>query len=482
MKKTFTLEDVTRLMKSENYNQAEGMLHEMIKQRPGAWEPHFYLANLMMMTNRNGLCIPLLYRATQINSKVPEIWNNLGTSLRRENHVEPAREAYEQAEKLNAEDPDLYNNLGTLYINEGAPGGGEKYLRKAIELSPEHVQAHWNLGLILLEQKRWREGWEHYAYGKGSKDRMNRWMRWPQYKGEKGKTVLTYGEQGLGDEIMFASMLSDLQVDADRVICECHPRLKGLFERSFPEIDFYPTRKNAVLEWDDFFDSVIATGDLGSLYRNDDRDFPKEPYLGADSCEVARMGTKLESIGPPPYIGIGWKAGYKKTRKELRTIPLDMWKLIIESGATIISLQYTTDADIEVAAFNKESPVKIHHWPDIVRDDDYDSTAALVSALDLSILVNTSAVHLCGALGAPCWTLTPSRPAWRYSLEGDEMPWYRSVKQYRQEGEDWTPTLNRLTEDLKEWMKPFQKNTGSLTSNSMTNEMTMGQMVAVGAK
>ena len=82
---------------------------------------------------------------------------------------------------------------------------------------------------------------------------------------------------------------------------------------------------------------------------------------------------------------------------------------------------------------------------------DYDETAALVSSLDLVITACQSVLHLCGALGVPCWVLTPSKPDWRLGLERDHMAWYGDwVRLYRQkEGEDWGPVIERVAEDVR---------------------------------
>jgi ADP-heptose:LPS heptosyltransferase len=113
--------------------------------------------------------------------------------------------------------------------------------------------------------------------------------------------------------------------------------------------------------------------------------------------------------------------------------------------ANLISLQYDEGA----AEDCKGTPV--HHWPDYVAAKEYERTAALVSALDLVVTVNTSAVHLCGALGKECITLTPKRKAWRYySPDGSTMPWYRSVTIYEQKTDgDWADVLGDVNKELR---------------------------------
>ena len=112
---------------------------------------------------------------------------------------------------------------------------------------------------------------------------------------------------------------------------------------------------------------------------------------------------------------------------------------MIDHTGTFISLQYTNGATEKVERYKKDTGHVIHHWADVVETGsekeytgyNYDHTVALVAALDLVIVPNTTAVHLCGALGKECWTFTPDACAWRYQFDGDEMPMYESVRQFR---------------------------------------------------
>jgi hypothetical protein len=159
----------------------------------------------------------------------------------------------------------------------------------------------------------------------------------------------------------------------------------------------------------------------------------------------------MEAVGPGPYICIGWRGGSKKTRKEVRSLPLRDWQIVLNKPATFISVQYNVEADQEVQGFNKDRVNKLHHWPDIVREDNYDDILSMMMASDLVVHVNGTAVHGCGAIGKECWTLTPSKPAWRYQLEGEKMPWYGSVRQLRQT-DGWEELLNRLGRELDEYI------------------------------
>ena len=115
-------------------------------------------------------------------------------------------------------------------------------------------------------------------------------------------------------------------------------------------------------------------------------------------------------------------------------------------GVTFVSLQYG-DCRAEIDEVRSLHNIVLHHWQDAI--DDYDETAALVSALDLVVSVQTAIVHLSGALGKPVWVLVPSTPEWRYMAAGDRMPWYSSARLFRQPaGQDWTPLIGELINEL----------------------------------
>ena len=186
------------------------------------------------------------------------------------------------------------------------------------------------------------------------------------------------------------------------------------------------------------------------LFRNSEESFPRVPYLKMDNKMIAET-MKGYTQWPRPWIGIGWKGGYQKTRKDLRSLPLENWLPILKAGrGTFFSFQYDIGADQEVEEFCKRHPdVPLHHFPSVVRADNYDIVLHHLRCMDLVLHVNGSAVHACGALGTPCYTLTPSRPAWRYGVEGEDMPFYgENVKQIRQKGDDWESLIKAVAKKV----------------------------------
>lgn len=407
------------------------------------------LGTLYMQTNRNSLGIQILERTVALDQNIGEAWNNLGNAYRIEHHVDRAERCYKEAVRCKPDNAENWNNLGTNYVNEGRPAEGEKILRKAMALDPKNSHCQWNLGLVLLEQGKYQEGFKHYHAGFGTGIRYERFYGCPEWDGKPTDHLIIYGEQGIGDEIMYLSLLP-LVKNVKKLTVDCHPRLIKMFERAYPHITFHPTRKDRKIDWalDEVFTARCSIGDLPRHYIKTYHDFPKSVYLSPDADKQNKI-----KLPDGINIGISWEGGKKKTRNDLRSISLDKWLPIIKAAPNVnfISMQYTPMAAEEISAFNKQYGCNIKHYS-YTHEQDYDWTLALASKMDLIITVNTSLVHLCGASGIRAWVLTPFGKAWRYwSPDGHSMAWYGDhVRQYmQQDDKQWQPIIDKVVHDLK---------------------------------
>lgn len=396
-------------------------------------------------------------------TKRAECLNALGTCYKHENMVKEARELFEKAQECVPPNADIQNNLATLYINEGKPELAKEFLDKAILLQPDHPQAKWNRALANLEMGDYAAGWSEYDAGFPAKVRGERnysQKMQPTWDGSPGKTIVVYGEQGIGDEIMFASCLPDLLKCSKKVVFDCHKKLHTLFSNTWPELDIYPTREDDRLTWPADpqgnprypFDCKIALGSLPFFFRPTLLSFPGVPYIKPPVAKEAEMLARLHDLGPRPKIGISWIGGHKRTRVEVRSLKLEQMLPILKLNADFISLQYTDQA-LEISDFEQAHGIHIHQFPEEVNSPHYADTAALVANLDLVITVCTSVVHLAGSMGVPTWVLTPSRPAWRYRLDLDYMPWYgKTITLFRQVpgSIDWNPVVSEVADNLKD--------------------------------
>jgi tetratricopeptide (TPR) repeat protein len=342
-------------------------------------------------------------------------------------------------------------SLGSAYIHAGRFEDARRQFEWVIANEPNNALARWDYASLQLANGEFAAGWESYEYRHHSlaAGMIEPSANVPRWAGEPldGKSLVVFGEQGLGDEIMFASCLPDVLARARRVILTCEPRLMPLFRRSFPGVAVYDRAKGIPPEAADA-DLETMCGTLPLHFRRAVEDFPQHAgYLRADPADVERWRGRLAGLGGGPAIGVSWRGGTAGTRTSLRSIPLETIVAAFAGlGARLVSLQYGP-VDAELAAVAERCGVKVAHFPEVIPD--YDQTAALVTALDCVVTVCTSIVHLTGALGRPAHVLVPSVPEWRYGFSGDAMPWYPSARLYRQaRGEPWSAVVSRLAARL----------------------------------
>jgi len=268
----------------------------------------------------------------------------------------------------------------------------------------------------------------------------------------RDKRLLVYAEQGLGDQIMFASCLPDLLDRVGGCVIECAPRLAPIFRRSFPTATIKPQARDdarlASLVEAARFDYQVAIGSLPGYFRRNWSDFPQHNgYLHADAARVAYWKDRLDALGPGLKVGISWFGGVASTRRAARSTQLQDWLPVLsQASCSFVSLQYG-DVSGELETVSGEHQVNIHRWS--AANDDYDETAALVTALDLVISVQTAVVHLAGALGKPAWVLVPAVAEWRYLQSGDSMPWYPSLRLFRRRcANGWESVIAAVSVEL----------------------------------
>lgn len=370
-------------------------------------------------------------------------WANLGMLNDTLYRFDEAERCFTKAMGLTENHAQLLMNWSCMLVNKGDWEAGEVMARRAYKANPESAKAKANLGLCCLALKNWREGWPLYdaVIGFDQSRRKIQYVGEQPWDGSAGKTVVVYGEQGIGDEISFMSMVPDAARVAGRVIVDCTDRLAPLFRRSFPQCTVYGTRWDKGLGWDQkdaHVDASISAGALGKYFRNADEDFPGTSYLIPDPDRVD-MWRGLFAKQGKPVIGIAWTGGVAWTGDRFRKIALDQLMPIFESvDAVWISLQYK-DAGREIAAFKSKHPgVDLRQYAFGTLTNDYDDTAALVAALDLTIAPPTSVVHLAGGLGAPCVAMKAPISCWKFA---GGLQFHRERMTLVPHNKDWDSTI-----------------------------------------
>lgn len=360
--------------------------------------------------------------------------------------------------------PEAHCGLAVVLATQGLHARARELFERAIAGRPGNAYTQLQYGSFLLRNGEFTNAWNYYearwhqAHA-GWVDAIDRRLVQPRWQGEPlaGKALLVTCEQGLGDEIMFASVVPQILREADHCIVECDARLEPLLRRSFPGATvFGVNRREKDWQWVlsenlqrlPAFDYWTPAGTLPRYRRTSAHDFPRHSgYLAADADRTQHWQARLRELGVGPKIGISWRGGVPVSNAAARSLTLEQLKPLLQTtGAHFVNLQYG-DCRGELDAFTAATGIPIHHWQDAI--DDYDETAALVCALDLVISVCTSVVHLGGALGRPVWVMAPLVPEWRYGSQGPDMIWYPSIRMFRQPKMDaWDDVIAQVGQAL----------------------------------
>jgi tetratricopeptide (TPR) repeat protein len=397
-------------------------------------------------------------KALRYVSSSAGIFKNFGTAYHDLGLFDDAMVYYKKAIELDPGDAETYCNLGSVLQDKGQLDEALKYYQKALQLNPVFTEAHWNISLTQLIAGDFRKGWKNYEWRLQKKDTGPSLFKQPVWDGSslKGKSIIVTAEQGVGDEIMFASCLPELIAQAGLSVVECDKRLVPLFARSFPESGVIPRVNTGDQCPADLpsADMRIAMGSLPKFFRSDLLNFPQQrAYLKPDNQKTALWRNRYSNLGTGMKIGISWRGGSKPSEKLARSTTLAQWtKLFSITRVHFINLQYG-DCAYELKEAKEKTGVKIYDWEDAAPLKDLDNFAAQISPLDLVISVDNSTVHMAGALGVPVWTLLPYACDWRWMRGFEDTPWYKTVLLFRQsEQGEWNGVFTRVTAYLQQYL------------------------------
>jgi Tfp pilus assembly protein PilF len=377
----------------------------------------------------------------------------LGIALREQGRIPESIAVFEQTIATHADLAAAHFNLGTCFLGSGRPADAVRVFKSALSLDPSSADIRFNLALAFLKSGSFKTGALAYeARWKDTTREKARPFAGPRWTGRPlppRQSLLLWGEQGIGDEIMFAGLVpAAAGAAAGPVLLECAPRLVPLFARSFPSVRplARATPPDPAIPPDA---PHCPLGALPGLFWPDNA-VPVAPpaYLRADPVAVDRMHTALAALGPGRRIGIAWRGGHPAANRP-RFIPPAVWlPLLRQDDAVLVCLQHNPDP-AELAQFAALAGRPIHRLPDCDPLLDMDSFAALVSALDAVVSVDNSTVHLAGALGVPTAVLLAVDSDWRWGVDGVTCPWYRNVMRLRQKApDDWSAPIGAALEFL----------------------------------
>lgn len=306
------------------------------------------------------------------------------------------------------------NNLSRACMTALDAPRAAQVMTWAATLAPDNPAVRYNLANCLLAAGDLERGWREYRW-RHLKDevRINRIGLPEEWDGTKlgGGALLIYQEQGIGDEMRFASCLGDISKMTDApCLVECDGRLAPLFQRSYPDLRFIEKlpRDGGPPTSVDFQDLVrhegltahCAIGELPRLTRQSIDAFPKTAsYLTPSPKARADWRRKLNQVGPGLKLGFLWRTGLaSKIYAHYFFDILDFRDVFALPGIRPVNLQYD-DCEADLRRAERELGVEIHRPEGIDLRDDLDDLAALIAELDVVVGPMTSVLAMAGAVG-----------------------------------------------------------------------------------
>ena len=469
------------------YEDACDLLRKAADIVPGEAAIHSNLATALVSMNRMDEAVLAFTRAIILAPDFMDALYNFGNFQRHQARWDQARAFYRRSLAISALSPQANSNLANTYLACGELGLAAKYLCRALCLAPDgaehlnnwgillhdlwrlsdsltwftravridihHADARYNRALGLLAKGDFLQGWSDHEY------RNLRTVNSSNSLGPKtveltqlsGKSVLLLAEQGLGDTLQFARYAQLMTHYADRVILQVQPPLRQLFKSWHPDIHVISDGEHIPS-----YDFQFHLMSMPFVFRTEVGSIPNAvPYLAPDQTRVAFWKKRVEMEGRFK-VGLVWSGGLRADRPDLlavnnrRNIPLSLLAPLKQCDAVFYSLQKGTEAEADLHNLVRQGwdgPEIINFMDEIF---DFSDTAALMENLDLIISVDTSSVHLAGAMGKPVWILNRFDTCWRWMAEGTDTPWYPSARLFRQhEMGNWVSVVEDVVDALK---------------------------------
>ncbi len=430
-----------------SYDEALELIDRALKINHRQAVGHSTRGNILGCLGLHQQAIEAYKKAIQISPSYAEAHNNLGNAYQDIGEFQLALGCYQKADHFGPGNPDFLCNHGNALWKLNSIDEAFALFEKALNLYPQHIESRFNAAHINLTRFNFKDGWSGYEWrwlrGDDSPIKIN--SSKPIWDGmPKNNRLFIWGEQGIGDQILFGTMLKDLEKYPQTKIISVDKKLQKIFERAFPNYKVIDTE--TTLDQDSY-DEHLPMGSLGQFLRSNLNDFEgKSPsYLKADESLVRGYKPQIQNVSKF-NCGISWQSARAKLG-DAKSIPLLelISALPVAENFTVLNLQYgETKAQINEA--HLKSGIKIAELDGTNLFDDIDSLLSLIDLCDLVITSSNSTAHIAGALGKETLLIAPMGSAkfWYWQDVDGVSVWYPSVRVFKQKS-------------LGSWIEPIQE-------------------------
>ena len=464
-------------MRTYRLHQAKKLLEHALSLDPFKIETFQNLTNVCAQLKDNDLALHYALEAIKIDPTSSATFNNLGSVFNAMAKFEEARLAFETAIELDNKNLEALVNLGTANVILHNVDEAIKIYERGLKKLPKYAATQSDVIKFLLSFEylkvgRLKEGWEYYDSGfhpsipLGNARSPARTFKKPRWNGQqiKEKTLLVWREQGLGDEMMFLSLIPDLLKRVKNVVLEVDYRLVETLQRSFPTILVREQRYGIPPHFealDHDYDYQVPLASLMRYFRPTIEHFKSSgPYLLVDPIKRLKYSDRLKQSEDKLRIGICWRSGNIDPLRELTYVGIMKWDELFKlDNVEWVNLQYG-ECEQECLEAEKAFGIKLKRWDDINLKDDLDDVFALMFELDYIVTVATAVHHMAASVGCETLLITP-KGAWnRFNLKHD--PWFPNLKPFVVDYQNLASALPMVRDYITTHGKPVVKSIVSL--------------------
>ena len=425
--------------------------------------------------------LKLFNEALKINPNYSDCFSNRGVVNFKLNNIENAISDYKKAISIDKNNYNAFFNLGNLYkdinkLDQSIENFSKVILinknyykayhnravvksllfrfndaiedfDEALKINPKYSNSLFFKAIIQLKIGDYNNGWKNYEHRWGSTNfpSPKREFKQPCWNGIDNldnKTILIYGEQGLGDNIHFVRYFNLIKSKAKKAILQVDKKLVQLFKES--NFDSYIFSNNEILPDFDIHCPLLS---LPFKFSTTLENIPfNDKYFFANKERITKWKKTFDSKFL--NIGINWQASPNPDFDKGRSFKLKYFNDIsLIEKIKLYSLQKINGLS-QINELNNQ--FKINVINNLDEDAPFVDTAAIIENLDLVITCDTSIAHLSGAIGKKTFLLLQKNCEWRWLHNINFSPWYKSIKIYRQKTQDdWSTVFDEVKKDIK---------------------------------
>jgi tetratricopeptide (TPR) repeat protein len=431
----------------ERHDEAKTCYEQALRHRPDLAEAHHNLGNLLRERGQLEQALAHYDEALRLKPEYAKAYINRGVALVGGGRIDEAIANLERGVQLKPDFADAHTSLGAALSVQQRFDEALAHYDRALELNPQHAEAAWNRSLIWLLRGDYERGWPAYEWRWRCK-RTTPLPAYPQPRWDssplEGRTILLYGEQGLGDTLHFIRYAPLVKARGGRVIVQCQNALLRLLSRT-PGID-------GLVGWGATpppFDVWVPLMSLPALFHTTLETIPADvPYVFPDPELVLHWRRELAPVRGF-RVGIAWQGSPRHAWDRHRSVALEQFEPLAHvEGVRLISLQKGPGSD-QLRTLGGRFPVLDLGEQLDEASGPFLDTAAVLANLDLVVCIDSVLGHLAGAMGVPAWLALTYTPDWRWLLGQADNRWYPTLRLFRQERHgDWAGVFRHIAAEL----------------------------------